>query len=90
VAAFAATPIHAYAISAVTGVLRSGGDTLTAAKMDLSSLWLFSLPATLLAAYVFRLPFLACYIVMFLAEDYIKILLCARYYKTGKWIKSQY
>lgn len=80
-------PVRTLGFTFVVGVLRSGGDTLTAAKMDLGSLWLCSLPATLLAAYVFRLPFLACYIVMFLAEDYIKIILCARYYKTGKWIK---
>ncbi len=80
-------PVRTLGFTFVVGVLRSGGDTLTAAKMDLSSLWLCSLPATLLAAYVFKLPFIACYIVMFLFEDYIKILLCAKYYKTKKWIK---
>ena len=80
-------PVRTLGFTFVVGILRSGGDTLTAAKMDLGSLWLCSLPATLLAAYVFKLPFLVCYIVMFLAEDYIKIILCARYYKTRKWIK---
>lgn len=80
-------PVRTLGFTFVVGILRSGGDTLTAAKMDLSSLWLFSLPATLIAAYVLKLPFIACYIVMFLAEDYVKIILCARYYKTRKWIK---
>ncbi len=80
-------PVRTLGFTFIVGVLRSGGDTFTAAKMDLGSLWLASLPATLIAVYLLKLPFIACYIVMFIFEDYIKILLCARYYKTRRWIK---
>ena len=51
------------------------------------ALWAFSLPATLAAAYLLKLPFLLCYIVMFVFEDYVKVLLCYRKYKTNAWIK---
>lgn len=80
-------PMRTLGFTFIVGVLRSGGDTATAAKMDLGSLWLCSLPATLVAAYVFKLPFLVCYIVMFVFEDYVKLLLCLKYYKTLKWLR---
>ncbi len=80
-------PVRTLGFTFVVGILRSGGDTLTAAKFDLGSMWIFSLPATLIAAYVFKLPFIACYIVMYLFEDYIKIFFCANYYRKLKWIK---
>ncbi len=80
-------PMRSLGFTFIVGILRSGGDTFTAAKLDLGSLWLASLPATLIAAYVFKLPFIVCYIIMYFFEDYIKIILCVNYYKKLKWIK---
>lgn len=52
VTAFAATPVHAYSISAVTGVLRAGGDVGWAAALDLLPQWVLCLPLTALLALV--------------------------------------
>ena len=52
VTSFASIPLHAYSISAVTGVLRSGGDVGWAAALDLLPQWLFALPLTALFALV--------------------------------------
>ena len=80
-------PMRTLSSTYVVGVLRSGGDTITAAKFDLSALWFCSLPATALAVYVLKLPFVVCYAVMLAFEDYIKIFMCTHYYKKLKWIK---
>ena len=52
VTSFASIPLHAYSISAGTGVLRSGGDVGWAAALDLLPQWLFALPLTALFALV--------------------------------------
>ena len=50
VTAFAATPLHSCAITAITGILRAGGDTGWAAALDLLPQWLVGIPLTALFA----------------------------------------
>jgi putative MATE family efflux protein len=85
VTAFAATPIHAYSISAVTGVMRAGGDVRWAAALDLLPQWLFALPLTALAALVLRL---GCWpiAVAIQAENFLKVPLCMARIGPGRWI----
>ncbi len=71
----------------IVGIFRSGGDTVTGVKYDLFSLWLLSIPATLIAVYVIKVPFTVAFAVMYIFEDYVKTLLCIRYYKSMKWIR---
>ncbi|MFA6947448.1 MAG: MATE family efflux transporter [Eubacteriales bacterium] len=71
----------------IVGIFRSGGDTKTGVKYDLVCLWLISLPLTFLSAFVFKLPFIAVYAVMLLAEDTLKVFLCLRHFISRKWIK---
>lgn len=71
----------------IVGIFRSGGDTVTGVKYDLFSLWLLSIPATLIAVYVINVPFTVAFAIMYIFEDYVKTLLCIRYYKSMKWIK---
>ena len=71
----------------IVGIFRSGGDTLTGVKYDLLTLWGLSIPATLIAVYVFNAPFIVAFAVMYIFEDYIKSILCIKYYKSMKWIK---
>lgn len=71
----------------IVGIFRSGGDTVTGVKYDLMSLWLLSIPATLIAVYVIKVPFTVAFAVMYIFEDYVKTLLCIKYYKSMKWIK---
>ena len=80
-------PFRMLGFTFIVGVFRAGGDTLNAAKYDLSSLWLSALPATLLAAYALKLPFLVCYAIMLVFEDLIKLVFSFNHYKKLKWLK---
>ncbi len=71
----------------IVGIFRSGGDTVTGVKYDLLSLWLLSIPATLIAVYVIKVPFTVAFAIMYIFEDYVKTLLCIKFYKSMKWIK---
>lgn len=85
VTAFASIPFHAYSISAVTGVLRAGGEVTWAAVFDLLPLWLIALPLTALAALVFRCN---CWIIAMTiqAECIFKVPLCYFHIKKARWI----
>lgn len=71
----------------IVGIFRSGGDTVTGVKYDLFTLWGLSIPATLIAVYLLNAPFIVAFAVMYIFEDYIKSVLCFKYYKSMKWIK---
>jgi putative MATE family efflux protein len=85
VAAFAATPIHAFAISAVTGVLRSGGDVRFSTVLDIGPQWLFALPLTALTALVLKT---GCWPVAIAiqSENLLKVPLCLWRINSRKWI----
>ena len=80
-------PVRMLGFTFIVGILRSGGNTFAAAKFDLSSIWLSSVPAVLISAYVLKLPFIACFIVMYVFEDVLKVILCIPHYRSYKWIK---
>ncbi len=71
----------------VVAIFRSGGDTITGAKYELLSLWALSVPATLIAVYVFKVPFLVAYAIMYIFEDIPKNIFCMKFYLSKKWIK---
>lgn len=71
----------------IVGTFRPGGDTQIGMKLDLLSLWLCSVPLTTLAAFVFKLPFIAVFAIMYIAEDYLKVILCVKYYFTYNWLR---
>ena len=71
----------------VVGVFRSGGDTLVGMLMDLGSLWLISIPATILAATVFKLPFMSVLMIAYLSEDIPKCILCLWHFISLRWLK---
>ena len=71
----------------IVGTFRPGGDTRIGMKLDLLSLWLCSVPLTTLAAFVFKLPFIAVFAIMYIAEDYLKVILCVKYYFTYNWLR---
>ena len=80
-------PFRMLGFTFIVGIFRSGGDTFSAAKYDLGALWLSAIPATLIAVYVLKLPFLVCYTLMFVFEDIVKLIFSAFHYKKLKWIK---
>ena len=71
----------------IVGTFRPGGDTKIGMKLDLLSLWLCSVPLTTLAAFVFKLPFIAVFAIMYVAEDYLKVILCIKHYFTYSWLR---
>ena len=71
----------------IVGIFRSGGDTVTGMKLDLFSQWALSIPATFLAAFVFKLPFVAVFAIMYICEDYLKSFLCLKHFLSDRWIK---
>ena len=85
VAGFATIPLHAYAISAVTGVLRSGGDVAFSTALDLGPQWLLCLPLTALCALVLKTGAWPIAIAIQI-ECVVKSPLCAWRIGGGKWI----
>ena len=84
---FASIPLHACAITAVTGVLRAGGDVFWSTALDIVPQWAVCLPATALAALVFRL---GCWPIAFAIqlESVVKFPLCLWRVQGGKWIND--
>lgn len=82
-----AFPFRMFPYLQIVSIFRSGGDTFTGAKFELICLWLMSVPATLIAVYVFKVPFLAAYAIMYIFEDIPKVICCLKFYFSKKWIK---
>lgn len=84
---FATIPLHACAISSVTGVLRAGGDVLWSTALDIVPQWVICLPVTALTALVFQL---GCWPIAFAIqlESIVKFPLCLWRVRSGKWIND--
>lgn len=85
VAGFGSIPLHAYAISAVTGVLRAGGDVAWATTLDLAPQWLAALPLTALVALVLKTGCWPIAVAM-QVESIVKVPLCIWRIGGGRWI----
>lgn len=85
VTAFAAIPFHAYSISAVTGVLRSGGDVAWSTALDLAPQWLVCLPLTAFFALVLKS---GCWPIAFAIQldSIVKAPFCAIRIRGRQWI----
>ena len=70
----------------ICGIMRSGGDTLFATLCDVGCLWLFAIPVAFFSVRA-GLPFLLCYLMAYISEDWSKTALCFIRLFSGKWIK---
>ena len=85
VTGFACIPFHAYSISAVTGILRAGGDVFWSTALDLAPQWLVALPLTALLALVLDVdPWFVSLAIQ--AESFIKCPICLWRIRSRKWI----
>ena len=85
VAAFACMPFHAYSISAIVGVLRSGGDVTWATVLDVAPQWLIAIPLCAVLALVLQAgPFAIAFATH--AEAALKVPLSLLRVSSGKWI----
>ena len=82
---FASIPLHAYSITSITGVLRSGGDVLWSAALDLAPQWIICLPLTALCALVLKTGIWPIALAM-QTESMAKIPLCIYRVRSRKWI----
>ena len=80
-------PVKMISYVQVVGIFRSGGDTFAAMLCDVGSLWLLAIPSAFLAAKVFSLPFIAVFIIAYLAEDIPKSIFCIIRHRSLKWLK---
>lgn len=85
VTSFGTLPLQAYEFTAITGVLRGGGDTSVATLLDLGPQWLVSLTLTALCALVLQTGAWPIAIAMQL-ELLPKLFLCMWRVNGGKWI----
>ena len=85
VTGFIAIPAHACSTSAVTGVLRAGGDVTWATILDLAPQWLACLPLTALTALVLKT---GCWpiAIAIQMDAVLKVPLCVWRIRSGKWI----
>ncbi len=85
VTGFACIPLHAYSISAVTGILRAGGDVLWSTVLDLAPQWVLALPLTALLALVLDAdPWFVSLAIQ--AESFVKCPICLWRIRSRKWI----
>lgn len=70
----------------MNGILRSGGDTLGAAAIDIGMLWLYGVPLALLVSYYLHLPFWVLFAVV-CSEEVIKVFISVARVRKYKWAK---
>lgn len=71
----------------ITGILRSGGDTVCAMLIEMGSIWLYAVPMAFIAALALDLPiYLAVLLVK--GEDVIKFGILVRRFRSKKWAKN--
>jgi len=85
VCGFSSIPLHAYAISSVTGTLRSGGDVAWATVLDIGPQWLIAIPLTALVALVLQWGCWPIALAM-QTESLVKVPLCIWRMSDSKWI----
>ena len=85
VTGFACIPLHAYSISAVTGILRAGGDVFWSTALDLAPQGLVALPLTAVLALVLDAdPWFVSLAIQ--SESFIKCPICLWRVRSKKWI----
>ncbi|MBR4071845.1 MAG: MATE family efflux transporter [Clostridia bacterium] len=70
----------------VVGIFRPGGNSQLAMICDLICLWLIAIPVTATIAFIAKLPFSYVFLIMFIAEDLPKSILCLYNFAKNKWI----
>jgi len=78
--------LYALNYTIIIGTLRAGGDTAYASAVDLSGLWLVSVPLAFLFGLVLGAPVWLVYLATALG-DIVKAVTGLRRIQSGKWIK---
>jgi len=70
----------------INGIFRAGGETVFGTILELSGMFLITVPAVFLGGMVWRLPFLAVFALIF-SDDLLRLILELKYMRSGRWIK---
>ena len=71
----------------VVGIFRAGGDTRYALFVDFGTAYLIGIPLTALSGLVLHWSLPVTYLIMYLVEDVLKVILYGAHYRSGKWIR---
>ena len=74
--------------TSICGIFRAGGDTRIGCLYDVGTLYALGIPMVCLAGLVLHLPFVWIVMIMFMAEDIPKSILCVRHFLQKKWIRQ--
>lgn len=80
-------PFKVINMNVIAGILRSGGDTLFSALLDISGVWLIGVPLGLTATKFFGWGIEAVFAIIMIEELY-KTTLCIWRMYSGKWVKK--
>lgn len=79
--------IRVYNNISIVGVLRSGGNTKVAMKIDLSTVWLIGVPLAFIGSMVLKLPVYYLFLLI-TVEELVKAILGFPIIKSKKWIQN--
>lgn len=82
---FCVMPLRSFNSTNVVGVLRGGGDVRVASLIDLTPLWLVSLPLAAVAGLVLHMDILVVYLAISL-ENVVKVFFGIQRFRSGAWI----
>ncbi len=71
----------------IVGVLRSGGDTVTAMLLDLLTMWCFAIPLGFIMAFAVKIPAPFVYLCL-VSDEVAKMPFALKRYVSKKWIKN--
>jgi len=74
-------------MTAIVGILRSGGDTRFSMFLDGGTMWVVGVPSALLAAFVFHLPVYWVYLVI-MSEELVKFSVSLWRFRSRRWIHN--
>ncbi len=80
-------PLSLYTGVQVSGILRSGGDTLFAAVCEVSTVWAIGVPLAFIGALLLKIP---VYFVLMLArsEELVKACILTARFRSGRWARN--
>lgn len=71
----------------IVGIFRAGGDSKIGLIIDATTMWGFSIPAGLIAGFIFHLDVRIVYTLL-LFDEVLKLPMCIIRYKSNKWIQD--
>ena len=76
-----------YNTTCIVGVLRGGGDVKTGMYLDIFTMYTYSIPIGIIAAFVFHAP-IAIVFSLIVSEDIVKMIFGAIKIRRGDWVRN--